>query len=103
MRTDGEAAEDPEGSQATDDQERDELHQNATIPPVPPKQVQALELLAVGCSVTQVAESLEVHRSTIHRWLNTPEFIQELEVYEQEIILEIRLDHSASYRRPLRS
>ncbi len=91
MRTDAGTVEDPEDSQATNDQECDELHQNAPLRPLTLKQVKALEWLAEGHSVKQVAEFLELHSSAIHRWLKTPKFIEQLEVSEQETRREIRL------------
>ena len=91
MCADEDTVEDPEDSQATNDQECDELHQNTTLRPLTLKQVKALEWLAEGHSVKQVAEFLELHRSTIHGWLKTPKFIEQLEVSEQETRREIRL------------
>lgn len=43
-----------------------------------PKQEQAIQLLASGISVTQVANKVEVDRVTIYRWMNDREFKREL-------------------------
>lgn len=43
-----------------------------------PKQEQAIQLLASGTSVTQVANKVEVDRVTVYRWMNDREFKREL-------------------------
>lgn len=52
-------------------EECNEMHQNATDTEsgLSAKQVEALELLLTGHSVTSVAESVRVDRTTVHRWL----------------------------------
>ena len=42
------------------------------------KQEQAIQLLASGTSVTQVANKVEVDRVTVYRWMNDREFKREL-------------------------
>src|SRR5207244_558445 len=43
------------------------------------KQAMAVELLASGMTVTEVARQLGADPSTLHRWLNDPLFVAELE------------------------
>lgn len=43
-----------------------------------PKQEQAMQLLASGTSVTQVANRVEVDRVTVYRWMNDRDFKREL-------------------------
>lgn len=43
-----------------------------------PKQEQAIQLLASGTSVTQVANKVEVDRVTVYRWMNDRDFKREL-------------------------
>lgn len=50
------------------------------------KQAMAVELLASGMTITEVARKLEADRSTIHRWLNDPIFVAELEARRDEIV-----------------
>lgn len=42
------------------------------------KQEQAIQLLASGTSVTQVANKVEVDRVTVYRWMNNRDFKREL-------------------------
>lgn len=42
------------------------------------KQEQAIQLLASGTSVTQVANKVEVDRVTVYRWMNDRDFKREL-------------------------
>jgi len=50
------------------------------------KQSIAVELLASGMTVTEVAKKLGVVPSTVHRWLNDPFFVAELEARRDEIV-----------------
>jgi transposase-like protein len=50
------------------------------------KQTMAVELLASGMTVTEVARQLGADPSTVHRWLNDPFFAAELEARRDEII-----------------
>lgn len=43
-----------------------------------PKQEQAIQLLASGTSVTQVANKVEVDRVTVYRWMKDRDFKREL-------------------------
>lgn len=43
--------------------------QNGTVDELSPVQVQAIELLISGTSVTSTAEQIDTSRSTVHRWL----------------------------------
>jgi len=56
------------------------------------KQALAVELLASGMMVTEVAKRLTVDRSSIYRWFNDPVFMGELEARRDEIV-ESMLDH----------
>jgi len=56
------------------------------------KQSMAVELLASGKGVTAIARELQVVPSTIHRWLQDPVFLGELEARRDEIV-EGLLDH----------
>jgi len=46
----------------------------------------ALVLVGEGRSVTEVAASLEIDRSTVHRWLRDPEFQRELSEHREEFL-----------------
>src|SRR5437867_2081370 len=46
----------------------------------------AVELLASGMTVTEVARQLGADPSTLHRWLNDPLFVAELEARRDELI-----------------
>lgn len=82
-----ETSEEPKTPEA---QKCDTTRQNATRP-LPPKQVRALEALATGYTVSDAAKDAGVHRSTVHTWLkNNPEFVQQLALYEEEVMHEIR-------------
>jgi len=50
------------------------------------KQAIAMELLASGMTVTEVAKKLGADPSTVHRWLNDPFFVAELEARRDEIV-----------------
>jgi transposase-like protein len=50
------------------------------------KQAIAVELLASGMTVTEVAKKLGVDPSTVHRWLNDSFFVAELEARRDELI-----------------
>src|SRR2546427_5401586 len=50
------------------------------------KQTWAVEFLASGMSVTEVAEKVGTDRSTVHRWFNDPIFMGELESRRDEIV-----------------
>ena len=50
------------------------------------KQAMAVELLASGMTVTEVARQLGADPSTLHRWLNDPLFVAELEARRDELI-----------------
>jgi len=50
------------------------------------KQAMAVELLASGMTVTEVARQLGADPSTLHRWLNDPIFVAELEARRDEIV-----------------
>ena len=50
------------------------------------RQAVAVELLASGMTISDVARQLEVDRSTVHRWLNDPIFVAELEARRDEIV-----------------
>jgi len=50
------------------------------------KQAMAVELLASGMTVTEVARQLGADPSTLHRWLNDPLFVAELEARRDEIV-----------------
>ena len=45
--------------------------------PLAPLQQQAMGLLATGQSVEQISNSLGIHRSTLWRWRQEPQFIAE--------------------------
>jgi transposase-like protein len=49
------------------------------------KQAIAVELLVSGMTITDAARQLGVHRSTVHRWLNDPLFVAELEARRSEL------------------
>jgi hypothetical protein len=49
------------------------------------KRLQAIRLLVLGHSVTEVADKLNVDRSTVHRWLIDPDFQQELAKRQGEL------------------
>jgi len=51
------------------------------------EQTKAIYALAIGGSVTSVAEEVGVHRSTMHRWLNDLDFKAELNLQRKEIEL----------------
>jgi transposase-like protein len=51
-----------------------------------PRQHQAVGLLVRGMTVTDVARELGVHRSTIHRWLDDPDFRLKLEARREELL-----------------
>lgn len=48
------------------------------VKPLKPRQLSAIQLLAVGTPAYQVAERLEVSTMTIHRWQQLPEFDSKL-------------------------
>jgi transposase-like protein len=50
------------------------------------KQAMAVGLLVWGMTKTDVARQLDVDRSTVHRWLNDPLFVAELEARRSELI-----------------
>lgn len=50
------------------------------------KQTLAVDLLATGMTVSEAARQLGVDRSTVHRWLNDPIFLSELEDRRQELV-----------------
>ena len=50
------------------------------------KKVQAIALMVRGVSVVEVAASVEVHRSTIHRWLAEAAFLRELSNRREEFL-----------------
>jgi hypothetical protein len=50
------------------------------------KQAMAVGLLVWGMTKTDVARQLDVDRSTVHRWLNDPFFVAELEARRSELI-----------------
>jgi hypothetical protein len=50
------------------------------------KQAMAVGLLVSGMTKTDVARQLDVDRSTVHRWLNDPFFVAELEARRSELI-----------------
>lgn len=47
---------------------------------------EALTLLMRGMRVSEVAERLGVHRSTVYRWTTEPEFQREVRVYRESLI-----------------
>ena len=50
------------------------------------KQILAVDLLASGTTVSKTAREVGVDPSTIHRWLNDPVFMAELEDRRQELL-----------------
>jgi len=50
------------------------------------KQTLAVDLLASGMTVSEAARQVGVDRSTVHRWLNDPVFLSELEDRRQELV-----------------
>lgn len=50
------------------------------------KQAMAVELLVSGMTISDVARQLEIDRSTVHRWLNDPVFMAELEARRDELV-----------------
>ena len=50
------------------------------------KQTLAVDLLASGMTISEAARQLGVDRSTVHRWLNDPVFLSELEDRRQELV-----------------
>jgi hypothetical protein len=47
---------------------------------------QAIGLLATGTPVAEVARTIDVDRSTVHRWLSDPDFAREVAERRQELI-----------------
>lgn len=56
------------------------MSQNDTQKFLTAQQLQAVELLAAGLPVQQVAEQLGVCRKTLYRWHGIPEYKQELQL-----------------------
>jgi transposase-like protein len=54
--------------------------------PLSPTQLQALELLLQGHSISQTARQLGVHRSTIHEWCRHPQFAGARERYQTDVL-----------------
>ena len=50
------------------------------------KQTLAVDLLATGMTISETARQIVVDRATIHRWLNDPVFMAELEDRRQELL-----------------
>jgi hypothetical protein len=50
------------------------------------KQAMAVELLVSGMTITAAAAQLGVHRCTVHRWLNDPFFVAELQARRSELV-----------------
>jgi hypothetical protein len=46
----------------------------------------AIAQLAIGASVSEVARHIRVHRSTVHRWLEEPDFARQLVISRAELI-----------------
>jgi hypothetical protein len=61
---------------------RDTLQQVAT--PLSSSQETALQALLAGESVTAAAKTAKVNRSTLHRWLNDPDFLATLNLARHE-------------------
>ena len=54
------------------------------------QQQKALELLGTGKTITEVASSLDLNRTTIWRWTKTPEFQASLNTLIAEARLEVQ-------------
>jgi transposase-like protein len=54
--------------------------------PLSPAQLQALELLLQGHSISQTARQLGVHRSTIHDWCHHPQFAGARHRYHTDVL-----------------
>ncbi len=64
---------------------------------------EALVLLVQGLPITHIADVLQVHRSTVHRWIADPEFQRDLALYRDLLIEEtFDLQVLASKRATLR-
>jgi hypothetical protein len=50
------------------------------------KQAMAVGLLVSGMTKTDVARQLDVDRSTVHRWLNDPFFVAQLEAWRDDVV-----------------
>jgi hypothetical protein len=50
------------------------------------KKAQAIALMVRGAPVVEVAANVDVHRSTIHRWLAEPDFLRELSNRRDEFL-----------------
>jgi DNA-binding transcriptional MerR regulator len=61
--------------------------QNSTLSPV---QAQVVAALAAGASISAAAKAAGVHRSTVHNWLNEPDFSTQFDTSRQDYVESIR-------------
>lgn len=54
--------------------------------PLSPIQLQALDLLCQGHSISQTARQIGVHRSTIHDWCHHPQFAGARDRYQSDVL-----------------
>jgi transposase-like protein len=61
--------------------------QNSTLSPV---QAQVITALAAGASISAAAKAAGVHRSTVHNWLNEPNFATLFDTSRQDYVESLR-------------
>lgn len=53
------------------------------------KRTRALELMLVGLPIADIAEELQVHRSTLWEWTQDPDFAAELRERQEQVFSEV--------------
>lgn len=63
------------------------MQQNETRPELSSTQQVVMRALLAGETMTDAATSADVHRSTVHRWVNDPVFLAELNSLRSELAI----------------